>query len=562
MKLKNRMRLLPMAAAMLLTLGLAGCADDASGLGGTTSGTTGGTTGGTTSGTTGGTTSGTTAGTTGGTTSGTTAGTTGGTTSGTTAGTTGGTTSGTTAGTTGGTTSGTTAGTTGGTTAGTTGGTTSGTTGGTTSGTTGGTTTGGAVGGIVCNPTSSTYRPIQIPNATAVGVTNGICLGCSVGNPENAIDTDITTISTLNTPVGLLGASAELQVQDTATLYPAGRRAGFVIFDPAGALLTATLLQTIRVDAVNNGVIQSSANSTTLSLDLLGSTIIGSTEPTFASFVPTTPFNELRISFGSAVNALAQLGVFQACVAVDPNDPGGTTSGTTGGTTTGGTTAGTTGGTTSGTTGGTTSGTTGGTTSGTTGGTTSGTTGGTTTGGTTGGTPITSFCDPLIPASSPLLSPNATATSEPDGGLLCLGCDVLNPNGAIDSDLTSLATISAPISLLGSASVLSVVDTSTTYPVGRRVGFVVVDPAGALLTATLLQNITVRATLNGTVVSSADLGSLLNLDLLGTALIGGTAPSYASFLPTSPFNGVELAFRNVVGALGQLKVAQVCVSNN
>lgn len=288
-------RLIPMAVAMTLVAGLSGCADDASNLiGGTTSGTTGGTTGGTTSGTT--------------------AGTTGGTTSGTTAGTTGGTTSGTTAGTTGGTTSGTT----GGTTSGTTGGTTSGTTGGTTSGTTGGTTTGGDAGGIVCNPTADTFRPIRLPNATAVGSTSGLCIGCTVGNPENAIDNDLTTVTSLNTPVGLLGGSSQLSVVDTATLYPAGRRAGFVIFDPAGALLTATLLQTVTVSAVNNDVVQESADFSTLTLDLLGTPIIGSTRPTYASFVTTQPFNELRIEFGSVANVLAQIGVIQACVSVNP----------------------------------------------------------------------------------------------------------------------------------------------------------------------------------------------------------------------------------------------------
>ncbi len=505
--LQKRMRKIPIAAAMALVVGLAaGCADDASGLGG---GTTSGTTGGTTAGTTGGTTSGTTAGTTGGTTSGTTAGTTGG----TTAGDTGGTTSGVTGGTTSGTTAGTTAGTTGGTTSGTTGGTTSGTTGG--------------LGGIVCNPTSNTFRPIQIPNATAIGVRNGICLGCAVANPENSIDTDITTISLLSTPVGLLGGSAELQVQDTATLYPAGRRAGFVIFDPAGALLTATLLQQVTVEAVNNGVVQSSADNTTLSLDLLGSAIIGTTEPTFASFIPTAPFNELRIRFGSAVNALATLGVFQACVAVDPNDPG---------TTTGGTTGGTTAGTTGGTTGGTTAGTTGGTTSGTTGGTTSGTTGGTTTGGTTGGA-VASFCDALPDTSSPLLSPSAVATADREG--LCLGCSVQDPGFATDTNLLTLATVNAPVPLLGGTSILSVQDTSTLYPAGRRAGFVIADPAGALLTLNLLQDISVS-----------------------TTLIGGQVPVYASLVSTGDFNEVRLNFRNIVGVLGQLKVAQVCVSNN
>ncbi len=517
--LQKRMRKIPIVAAMALVVGLAGCADDASGLGGTTSGTTGGTTGGTTSGTT--------------------AGTTGGTTSGTTAGTTGGTTAGDTGGTTSGVTGGTTSGTTAGTTAGTTGGTTSGTTGGTTSGTTGG------IGGIVCNPTSSTFRPIQLPNATAIGVTNGICIGCTVGTPENVIDTDITTIGTLNTPVGLLGGSAELQVQDTATLYPAGRRAGFVIFDPAGALLTATLLQTITVSAVNNGVVQSSADSTTLSLDLLGSAIIGSTTPTFASFIPVSPFNELRISFGSTLNALAQLGVIQACVAVDPNDPG--------------TTGGSTGGTTAGTTGGTTGGTTSGTTGGTTGGTTSGTTGGTTTGGTTGGA-VASFCDALPNASSPLLSPNAVATEDREG--ICLGCSVQDPGFATDTNLLTLATVNAPVPLLGGTSILSVQDTSTLYPAGRRAGFVIADPAGALLTLNLLQDISVSTLLNGTVQTEVGLGSLLNLDLLGTTLIGGQAPVYASLVSTGDFNEVRLNFRNIVGVLGQLKVAQVCVSNN
>jgi|GEM_PF-3860953 len=221
------------------------------------------------------------------------------------------TTSGTTGGTTSGTTGGTTSGTTGGTTSGTTGGTTSGTTGGTTSGT-----TGGATGGIVCNPTSSTYRPLQTPNATAVGSTSGLCLGCVVNNPGNVVDSDITTFTSLNTPVGLLGASSILSVNDTVTTYPANVRAGFVVANPAGALLTLSLLQTVTVTALNNNVVvDSSSGSSTLALDLLGTAIIGTTSPVFLSFKPTAAFNGLALSFGSTVNALASLNVFQACVA-------------------------------------------------------------------------------------------------------------------------------------------------------------------------------------------------------------------------------------------------------
>ncbi len=333
-----QMRVIPMVLAMTLAAGLTGCADDASNLiggttsgttGGTTAGTTGGTTSGTTAGTTSGTTAGTTAGSTGGTTSGTTAGdtggttagTTGGTTSGTTAGTTGGTTSGTTAGTTAGDTGGTTAGTTGGTTSGTTAGTTGGTTSGTTGGTTGGSTTGGDIGGIVCNPTSDTFRPIRLPNAAATSQTNGICLGCSVETPENAIDADFDTISTLVAPVGLLTGAPQLNVIDTLATYPAGRRAGFVIFDPAGPLLTLDLLQSITVVAARNGdEVDRATVPTGLSLDLLGGTLIGAgNEPQFLSFVPTADFNELRLTYsGLLATALQRVAVVQACVSVTP----------------------------------------------------------------------------------------------------------------------------------------------------------------------------------------------------------------------------------------------------
>jgi hypothetical protein len=347
----HKKRLLPMAAALLLTAGLSGCADEG-GLGGdtggTTAGTTGGTTSGTTAGTTGGTTAGTTAGTTGGTTSGTTAGTTGGTTAGTTAGTTGGTTSGTTAGTTGGTTAGTTAGTTGGTTSGTTAGTTGGTTAGTTAGTTGGTTagttggtstggdttggstggssggssggtTGDVVAGIICNPTSDTFRPILLPDASVSSQTNGLCIGCSVNAPDNVIDGDPTTVADLTTPIGLLTGSSQLNVINTLETYPAGRRAGFTLFDPAGALLTLNLLQSVRISAALNGTeVDSATVPTGIALDLLGTTIVGTTDPQFLSFVPTASFNELRISFGgNLANVLAQIGIIQACVSVN-----------------------------------------------------------------------------------------------------------------------------------------------------------------------------------------------------------------------------------------------------
>lgn len=221
---------------------------------------------------------------------------------------------GTTGGTSGGTTSGTTGGTTSGTTSGTTGGTTSGTTGGTTSGTTGGT-TGGSTGGIDCTPTSTTYRPIILPNATVAKATAQTCLVCAVTNETNVIDADLTNFATLDTTIGLVDG-ASVTVNDTATTYPAGRRVGFVVADPAGALLTLNLLQNATITTVLNGVDQdSSVNSTTLSVDLLGMSVLGTpSAPYFLSYISNSQFNAVRLSYGSTVGALSTLNAYDVCV--------------------------------------------------------------------------------------------------------------------------------------------------------------------------------------------------------------------------------------------------------
>ena len=149
---------------------------------------------------------------------------------------------------------------------------------------------------------------------------NGICIGCSVANPENVIDEDLTSVGTLITPVGLLTGSPQLNVVDTLQTYPAGRRAGFVIFDPAGALLTLDLLQSVTIVAARNGdPVDSATVPTGISLDLLGTPIIGTDGAQFLSFVPTADFNELRLTYrGALATALQRVAVVQACVSVNP----------------------------------------------------------------------------------------------------------------------------------------------------------------------------------------------------------------------------------------------------
>ncbi len=166
----------------------------------------------------------------------------------------------------------------------------------------------------VCGPASSGLQPILLPNAAVTTSLSGLCLLCSVDNPNSAIDADPNSFATLNTVLGVAGM-ASISVQDTSTTYPANRRVGFVVHDPAGALLTLNLLQTATVTTVLNGIDQEvSTTSATVALDLLGGPLIA-TNPALLSFVATRPFNEARLSFGALVGALASLDVFASCVA-------------------------------------------------------------------------------------------------------------------------------------------------------------------------------------------------------------------------------------------------------
>ncbi|GAC1626925.1 MAG: hypothetical protein NVS9B10_15310 [Nevskia sp.] len=156
-----------------------------------------------------------------------------------------------------------------------------------------------------------------MPNASAATGSAGTCLNCSVTAPNNAIDADATNFAAINTAVGVAG-SEFLAVQDTSTTYPAGRRVGFVVADPAGALLTLNLLQNTTVTTFNNTAdVDTSTNNATLALDLVGTPVVG-TQPVFVSLVSTAPFVGVRLNFGATLTALASLNVFQACVSVNP----------------------------------------------------------------------------------------------------------------------------------------------------------------------------------------------------------------------------------------------------
>lgn len=175
--------------------------------------------------------------------------------------------------------------------------------------------------------------PYAAPAATAVGTTDPLCLGsllCSVGSPNNAIDSDPATFATLNSTVGLLGSGVTLTINSGAAAQPGGTTVGFVIARPAGLLLSAEVLSQFTVStllgtATGTPTVQdtfTTSASTTLPpllrLTLLGT--IGGVDQVLVSFdtTATKSYDGLSIKFSPGVaSALETTNVYSACAAID-----------------------------------------------------------------------------------------------------------------------------------------------------------------------------------------------------------------------------------------------------
>ena len=211
----------------------------------------------------------------------------------------------------------------------TTSGTSSGASGGVTGGVTGGL-TGGSTGGIVCPdgstdcttpppvqcPAGTTFTQIPFEDATVASVdSNGLCVGCSVIDAIDVVDTLTNNFAVMTVSVGLINGNNSITVGDTKTTFPAGSVAGFVVSVPKAPVLTLDLLQTINVTTRLNGIdtIDSGGQNAPLKLDILG--ILGDPSKKFVSAGPsTTPYNAARLTLGGVVSALTQLQVYGAGV--------------------------------------------------------------------------------------------------------------------------------------------------------------------------------------------------------------------------------------------------------
>ena len=154
-----------------------------------------------------------------------------------------------------------------------------------------------------------------------------------------------------------------------------------------------------------------------------------------------------------------------------------------------------------------------------------------------------------------MLAPAAAATSGVRG-LCLLGCGVSNLSNVTNSNTSDYATMNVAVGVAASVYI-KVTDGTMTYPAGRQTGFLVADPS-ALLSVTLLQNVSVRTLLNGTLQEIATTGNLLTLQALG--LLANTHEGFVGFTTSKPFNAVEIDLGQLASVLGSLNVYGSCVS--
>jgi len=127
--------------------------------------------------------------------------------------------------------------------------------------------------------------------------TTGICLGCSVTNPDRVADSSAINYASLNVPVGLLNSGVWISADLTGTAE-AGDCAGFIIGNSDG-LLDITALGALRLTTFLAGVQQEQAGAgflLNLSLLFLGD---GKYE---LRFVSTKPFDEVRLDIRSVAS--------------------------------------------------------------------------------------------------------------------------------------------------------------------------------------------------------------------------------------------------------------------
>ncbi len=142
-------------------------------------------------------------------------------------------------------------------------------------------------------------------NAANTGVEGGVCAGCVVNGPWDAVSASTTDYARLVNTAGALQATS-LSVASTSLTFPAGAFAGFSV-RKNNFIIAASLFEHLTITTYNNGVVQESRSGNGL-IDLaVLLQLLGTGEEVFIpGFYTSMPFDEIKITTGSLLAALDQ----------------------------------------------------------------------------------------------------------------------------------------------------------------------------------------------------------------------------------------------------------------
>jgi hypothetical protein len=163
-------------------------------------------------------------------------------------------------------------------------------------------------------------------------------------------------------------------------------------------------------------------------------------------------------------------------------------------------------------------------------------------------------CGVGVPSTA-LQTPAATVSSTTSGGICLLGCGVANAGNVINSSLTDFSAMTLAVGV-ATTDTLTVTGT-TTFPAGRRAGFLLANPSG-LLSLSLLSNVTIQTLKSNVVQETATTSGLLGISALG--LLNNPNEGYTAFTTTKSFDSVRVTLNPLAGLLTETDVYGACVS--
>lgn len=134
-----------------------------------------------------------------------------------------------------------------------------------------------------------------------------------------------------------------------------------------------------------------------------------------------------------------------------------------------------------------------------------------------------------------------------NGGLLNALVTLTNPGNINDGNKTTAATVNVPVAtpILSAPVYVGVRDRELIYPAGSKAGFSI-GYAGSLLTASVLNSLSIQTRLNGVIQETVNLGSGSGVTI-GALTAGAVNEKEVSITTTLAFNEVRLILDNTLG---------------